>query len=133
MNIKQFGILAAALVALILVLSTGSALKANQHETKMNKTEIELVNPVHVGDVVLPAGKYVFMHQVSGGQHMATFVSAAGTVSKTTTEVKCTNEPLEQEVAQTSVTVEKIGGVDRITRIEVAGEKVAHVFEHPAA
>jgi hypothetical protein len=133
MNIKQFGMLATALVALILVLSTGSAIKANQHEAKMNKTEIELIYPVHVGDVVLPAGKYVFMHQVSGGQHIAKFVSADGTVSKTTTEVKCTNETLEQKVTRTSVIVEKIGGVDRITRIEVAGENVAHVFEQPAA
>jgi hypothetical protein len=102
----------------------------------MKRTEIELVNSAHVGDVVLPAEKYVFTvftHEVSGGQHIATFVSEGRDLTKTTKAVKCTNEALKQKVTQTSVIVEKIGGADTITRIEVAGEKVAHVFEHPAA
>lgn len=129
MKIKQFGIMAASIVMLF----SASAIKANQHESKMNKVEIQLLTSAHVGDTVLPAGKYFFMHQVSGGQHVATFVSENGNVTKTNTAVKCTNEALKEKVTQTSVIVEKIGGVDTLTRIEVAGENVAHVFEHPTA
>jgi hypothetical protein len=129
MNAKQLRTLTAVLAALILALVTGSAMAANQKEVNGGKkAEIVLTIPAHVGDVVLPAGHYVFQHMVSAGQHVATFAGPEGTASTTSTEVKCTNEILPQRVRQTSVTVENVGGVNKITRIEIAGETVAHIF-----
>lgn len=46
----------------------------------------------------------------------------------TSQEIKCKIEPLNQKVQQTAVTISTEGGVRRVTRIEVAGENVAHVF-----
>jgi hypothetical protein len=129
MNLKELRTLAVVLIALVLVLATGSALAANQNEMKAGKkAEIVLVKPAQVGGVTLPAGRYIFQHVVSAGQHIATFKGPNGTASAITTKVKCTNEPLTQKVTQTSVVVENFGGVDRIIRIEIAGEDVVHVL-----
>jgi hypothetical protein len=129
MNVKQLRTLAVVLAALVLVLSAGSAIAANQNEVKASKkAEIVLSNPARVGDVVLPAGHYVFQHVVSAGQHFATFVGPAGTASTTSKEIKCTNEVLSRKATRTSVEVENVGGIDKITRIEIAGENVAHIF-----
>ena len=46
----------------------------------------------------------------------------------TTKEIKCTVEPLSQKVKQTAVYIDNASGTRRVTRIEVAGENVAHVF-----
>ena len=43
-------------------------------------------------------------------------------------EVKCKLEPLAKEVGTTTLYGDTEGGVFRISRIEVAGENVAHVF-----
>jgi len=121
--------LSVVLVAFVLVLATGSAVVANQDQMKAGKkAEIELTKPSQVGDVTLPAGRYVFQHVVSAGQHIAMFVGPTGTEKATNTKVKCTNEPLKQKVTQTSVIVENVGGVNKVTRIEIAGEDVAHVL-----
>ncbi|HUJ31524.1 MAG TPA: hypothetical protein VLY23_09610 [Candidatus Acidoferrum sp.] len=129
MNVKQLKMLAAIFAALILVIFAGSALAQNQDEMKASKkAEIVLTKAAQVGGVVLPAGRYTFRHEVSQGQHFATFVGPEGTKSTTIKEIKCTNEPLKQAVKQTSVSVENVGGVDKITRIEVKGENVAHIF-----
>jgi uncharacterized secreted protein with C-terminal beta-propeller domain len=129
MNIKQLRTLAVALLSLILVLSAGSAIAANQDEMKAGKkAEIALSSPAQVGDIVLPAGKYVFQHVVSAGQHVAVFVGPMGTASRTTIKVKCTNEVLNQKLTRTSVTVENVDGADKVTRIEIAGENVAHIL-----
>ena len=102
---------------------------ANQKDVNGGKkAEIVLTSPVQVGDVVLPAGHYAFRHLVSAGQHVATFVGPEGTASTISTEIKCTNEPLKEKARRTSVTVENIGGVNKITRIEIEGETVAHIF-----
>jgi hypothetical protein len=121
--------LSVVLVAFVLALAMASAVAANQDQMKAGKkAQIELTKAVQVGDVTLPAGRYVFQHVVSAGQHIAMFVGPAGTGKETTTKVKCTNEPLKQKLTQTSVTVENVGGVDKVTRIEIAGEDVAHVL-----
>ncbi|HTS12407.1 MAG TPA: hypothetical protein VMH00_09845 [Candidatus Limnocylindrales bacterium] len=129
MNTKQLRTLAAAFVALILMAFAGSATAAHQDEMKTGKkAEIVLYNTTHVGDVVLPPGHYTFQHVVSEGQHYATFVGPKGTKTAIREQVKCTNEPLKETVKQTAITLETASGVDRITRIEIKGEDVAHIF-----
>jgi hypothetical protein len=128
MNLKHLRTLAVVLIAFMLVLTMASAIAANQDQMKGKKAEIVLSKSAQVGNVTLPAGTYTFQHVVSGGQHIATFVGPNGTASVTTTKVKCTNEPLKQKATQTSVTVENVGGVDKVTHIVIAGEDVVHVL-----
>jgi hypothetical protein len=128
MNVKQLSTLGVAIAALILALFAGSAVSANQNEMKAGKkAAIALTETAQVGDVTLLAGQYVFQHVVSAGQHFATFEGPKGAGS-TTQKVKCTNEVLKQKVTQTSVITTDVEGVRKITRIEIAGENVAHVF-----
>jgi hypothetical protein len=130
MNAKQLRRLTAALTVTILLLFTGAGIRANQGDMKAGKkVAIALSQPARVGSATLPAGQYVFQHVVSAGQHFATFEGPKGTAS-TTQKVRCTNEPLKQKVSQTSVTVQDIDGVKTVTRIEIAGEDVAHVFSN---
>jgi uncharacterized SAM-binding protein YcdF (DUF218 family) len=130
MNAKQLRTLTAGLAVMILLLFTGAGIRANQGDMKAGKkATIALLQPARVGGVTLPAGQYVFQHVVSAGQHFATFQGPKGRVA-TTQKVQCTNESLKQKVSQTSVTVEDIGGVKTVTRIEIAGEDVAHVFSN---
>jgi hypothetical protein len=127
MKIDQLRIMVAVTVALLLAAAAGSAIAGNQNEMNMGKkSHIELTRAAKVGDVTLPPGEYVFQHVVSAGQHVARFTGPQG--SKKVIEVKCTNEPLKQKASQTFAQVEKVNGADKLTRIEIAGEDVAHVF-----
>jgi hypothetical protein len=128
MNVKQVKVLAVILASFIALLCAGSAVAGQDEMKGSKKTNITLSKPAQVGDVTLPAGQYVFQHLVSGGQHIAQFVGPQGETSKKTVKVRCTNEPLKQKATQTSVVVESVGGVDKVTRIEIAGEDVAHVL-----
>lgn len=129
MKVKAVGVVVAVLVAFLMTLCAGSAKAGNQDEMKgSKKTEITLSKKAQVGDVTLPAGQYDFQHLVSAGQHIAVFTGPKGTPSRTTVKVKCSNEPLKQKATQTYVVVENVGGVDKVTRIEIAGEDVDHVL-----
>jgi len=56
---------------------------------------------------------------------MTTTMQVGPTTSK---EIKCKMEPLNQKATQTTVSFSEEGGARRVTRIEIAGENVAHVF-----
>ena len=128
--------------AAVLLLNIAVAFAANEQVIKVGKKgEVVFDQPTQVGDVTLPPGHYVFQHRVSGGDHFIKFVGAkemqhAGTTMTmpmqtgrtTSKEIKCSVEPLNQKVQQTAVTINTDGGVRRVSRIEVAGENVAHVF-----
>jgi hypothetical protein len=91
------------------------------------KGEVTFSQPTKVGEVLLPAGSYRFLHRVSGNDHFVQFTqtnSRSGDFS----EVKCRIELLPKKVSQTATYITTEDGVRRITRIEVAGENVAHIF-----
>ena len=125
------------MVAAVVMLNITIAAAADQQVVKVGKKgEVVFDQPTQVGDVTLPPGHYVFQHRVSGEDHFVKFVggkemqhagSSMQTGPTTTKEIKCTIEPLNQKVQQTAVTI-NTEGTHRVTRIEVAGENVAHVF-----
>lgn len=139
---KNSLLLTLALMAAALLLNTAIALAANEQVVKIGKKgDVTFNEPTQVGDVTLPAGHYVFQHRVSGDEHFVNFVGAKemhhGGSSMTTTmqmgptagqEIKCTVEPLNQKVKQTLIFSDNSSGARKITRIEVAGENVAHLF-----
>lgn len=89
-----------------------------------------------VGGITLQAGTpYVIQHQVIDGVHYvrfeAGFTSNNETVRLSPTDVgviKCTVEPLSEKAKETRIFSEKRADGRHITRVEVAGEDVAHVF-----
>ena len=106
---------------------------AHQHmqmgqQLKVGKTgEITFSQETKIGDVVLPPGDYRFAHRTSGDDHFVRFTQVKGK-AREFGEIKCQIEPLQEKVSHTAVTTTNEGGMRRITRIEVAGENVAHVF-----
>ena len=97
-------------------------------QIKVGKTgDMRFDEETRVGDLVLPPGEYRFVHRVAGEDHFVQFVRAGK--STQLGGVKCQLEPLAKKASRTAVfATEEGGGARRITRIEVAGENVAHVF-----
>lgn len=97
-------------------------------QLKVGKTgEFTVSQATTIGDVTLPPGAYRFAHRTSGDDH---FVKITGMKGKMRDfgEIKCQVEPLTGKVSRTAIWTTDDGGTRRITRIEVAGENVAHVF-----
>jgi hypothetical protein len=132
----------AVMTTAILLLSVTVASAADEQVIKVGKKgDVVFQQPTQIGDTTLPPGHYVFQHRVSGDQHFVKFVGAkemehsGSTMTapmqvgpRTTEEIKCTVEPLAQKVKHTSIYSDTGSGVRKVTRIEVAGENVAHVF-----
>ena len=132
----------AVMVAAIIALSLTLAAAADQQVVKIGKKgEVVFDQATQVGDVTLPAGHYIFQHRTSGEEHFIKFVGAKEMRHASTTmttpmqmgpttskEIQCSVVPLNPKVEQTAVTINTDAGVRRITRIEVAGENVAHIF-----
>ena len=102
------------------------------------KGDIVLSQITQIGDITLKPGHYLFQHRIADGQHFVKFTElqmargrhpdGATIGAKEAGEVKCTVQPLKKKVTQTAVYVDTVGGIRKVTRIEVAGENVAHVF-----
>lgn len=97
-------------------------------QLKVGKTgEISFTQPTKLGEVLLPAGSYRFVHRTAGDDHFVKFTGTKGK-GREFGEVKCQIEPLSEKASQTAISTTDEGGTRRITRIEVRGENVAHVF-----
>jgi hypothetical protein len=129
----------AVVVAGLLLVSVTVAAAADQQVIKVGKKgEVMLSEETLVGDLNLKAGHYQMQHRVEGSQHMIHFTELKGmhnpsrpggpTGEAHPGEVKCRLEPMNAKASQTAVTMTTEGGLRRITRIEIAGENVAHVF-----
>jgi len=129
----------AVMVTGMLLLSITAAIADDQQVIKVGKKgEVRLSEDTQVGDLTLKAGDYQMQHRVEGSNHMVHFTELKGMHNPSAPsgptsvahpgEVKCRLEPMSAKAKQTSVTMSTEGGVHRITRIEIAGENVAHVF-----
>lgn len=130
----------AVMVAATVVLITTVAAAADQQAIKVGKKgEVMLSQETQVGDLTLKPGHYQMQHRVDGEDHMIHFTELKGihrtpyypsgpTGTAHPGEVKCRLEPMNAKASQTAVTMSTEGGMRRITKIEIAGENVAHVF-----
>jgi hypothetical protein len=129
----------AVVVTGMLLLSITAASAADEQVIKVGKKgEVMFSQDTQVGDLTLKAGHYQMQHRVEGSDHMVHFTEMKGghnpyypsgpTDTAHPGEVKCRLEPMSAKAKQTAVTMSTEGGVHRITRIEIAGENVAHVF-----
>ena len=144
-----------ALIAVLIL--AGSALNAAQHEHKATKVtvgqkgEVTFTAETRIADIMLKPGRYYLDHRVEGttqprrvAAHYIHFTevtpaehqkrqAARDTLGKNAVvshpgEIECELEALEKRAALTTVFTVEENGVRRITRIEIAGENVAHVF-----
>lgn len=119
-------------------INTSAAIAAeHEHAMKVGKTgEITFAQETQVGDVTLKPGRYKFQHRVEGSDHFVHFtqwtkpypVGSSGTPKAHPGETKCRIEELSKKVSQTTVYTSSESGVNRITKVEVGGENVAHLF-----
>lgn len=123
------------LIALVAVATL--AVAQDQVMKAGKKGDIVLSQETKVGDVVLKPGHYQIQHRVSGSDHFVRFIAFKGHTTMMSPnpatptdvgEIKCSVEPLAKKAAYTAVHVTDEGGAKKITRVEVRGENVAHVF-----
>lgn len=129
-------ILAVGMASLMFV---NVAAAADQQVIKVGKKgEIMFDQETKVGDVTLKPGHYQLQHRVEGSDHLVHFTEFKGMHGYMQGrgpsgiahpgEVKCRLEPLPAKASQTKVSLNTANGERRITRIEIAGENVVHVF-----
>ena len=101
------------------------------------KGEINLFHDAMAGDLMLKAGAYLVQHRVDGNDHFVHFTKMSKEVAYSPDsypkthegEIKCFIVPLPNKASQTAVVlVKQDDGTYRLTRIEIAGENVAHLL-----
>ena len=127
-------VLATMTCAMFSLASTVQA--ADDYPMKSGKmAEISLSSRTRAGNLVLPAGTYRIQHQVKGSNHFIDFTGLArsdhsnpGILTGYSGKAECRFDPLPDKVKRTAVGTTEENGVRRVTRIEIAGESVAHLF-----
>jgi hypothetical protein len=119
-----------------------SAVAPREQELKVGKSDdVSFTKQVRVGEVTLTPGKYRLQHRVEGADHFVHFEALATTTpsaQKTATgmavpageagEVKCRLEPLRANVHDTTLHLLNEEGGQRLTKVLIRGENVAHGF-----
>ena len=123
---------------LILSLFAGTSFAQQDVLKAGRKGEVHFTSSVRVGNATLKSGMYQVQHIVEGENHMIVFKEVSmpagykmgGTwVGKEVARVKCKVEPAEKKFSNTKVFLRtKANGEKEIEKIQVAGEKVIHVF-----
>ena len=128
------------LVVWALVLGSASALTATEDQTPRvgKKGDVTFKAETAIGDVTLKPGRYFFQHGVVGDDHFVHFTEVTKPLGKNAGgfpvshpgDIKCRLEPLDRKARQTIIIYAATeGGTQRITRIVIKGENVAHVFD----
>lgn len=124
--------------AAALLFYSGAAIAAqHEHALKVGKTgEVTFDRETRVGDMTFKPGRYKFQHRAEGSDHFVHFTEwtkshptgSSGTPKAHPGEVKCRMEPLSKNVSKTTIYTVDEGAFRRLTRVEVGGENVAHLF-----
>ena len=104
-----------------------------------SKAEIWLSSKTRFSGFSLPAGQYQLQHRVDGSKHSMSFIQLrAGTSMQSASthklmpvRVRCSLEPLPAKASQTAFYSVAEGDASRAMRLEIKGEKVAHIFPMP--
>ena len=143
-------------IAVVAALLLGTAaLTAPQHEHKTTtvavgkKGDVTFTTETKIGDITLKPGRYYIEHRVEGtvqprrvAGHYIHFTevtpkeherrqAARDALEYTVAhpgEIECELEALTKKASKTTVFTTTEDGTRRITRIEIAGEAVAHIF-----
>ena len=140
MNRNHFWRQAVWMMAWALSLVNVSAVVAGENRTlKLGKRgDVTFKAETAIGDVKLKPGRYFLQHTVAGDEHFVHFTEVTKPLGKNAGgfpvshpgDIKCRLEPLDRNARQTIIIYAATeGGTQRITRIVIKGENVAHVFD----
>ena len=144
------------LVTIALLFLNGATLNAEQRGrqtreiTVGQKGDVTLTTETMIGDISLKPGRYYMEHRVEGSlrprrveghyihftevtaeehqRRKAVRDAISGHVISHPGEIECQVEALKKPASKTTIYTIMDGAVPRITRIEIAGESVAHTF-----
>lgn len=116
--------------------------KAEQALKVGKKDDVKFSVETLVGEMRLAPGRYQLQHRVDGSDHFVHFTEltkgygpsgqGGGAAKAHPGEVKCQLEPLEKKASRTEIHTRKEGGkegeTERVTKVLISGENVAHVF-----
>jgi hypothetical protein len=132
--------LVATIIALVLALGGLSQVLAQHHDhlTVGKKGMVNFSSSVRVGDRLLEPGMYHVQHVTEGTDHVFVFkpvTMPAGyreysmVEGREVVRLKCRVEPVSKAVNNTKITLGRNAAGERtIEEIQVAGEKVKHIF-----
>lgn len=94
------------------------------------KGDVKFDTETLVGDLRLKPGSYQVQHRMDGSDHFVHFteVTKAGSTVGHPGEVKCRLEVLDHKASVTTVYTREEGASQRVTKVLIGGENVAHVF-----
>ncbi len=133
---KQTRYLLLPLIATGALLITATAWAKTGDAARVGKTaSFSFSHATQVGNVELQPGDYTVRHRVIGSEHFMVFQrteenpywGTTGDVGKPQ-RVECKMEPLSTKVSDTTASFEPEGNIEKLTKIEIAGENVEHLF-----
>jgi hypothetical protein len=143
MTSKHFLLWPFAAAAVLVYTGMVAAGAEHEHAVKIGRTgEISFEKEARIGALTLQPGRYKFQHRVEGADHFVHFTewtqrlpgdqsyppaSLSGPKAHLG-EVKCRVQFLNKKVADTTLYMSTEGDAMRVTKIEVGGENVAHLF-----
>ena len=115
---------------------TASAWAKGGETTRVGKTAtISFDRETPVGDVVFQPGDYTVRHRAIGANQFMVFQRTVENPYSGDYEdvgkpqrVECRMEPLSTKVSDTTAVLEPEGSLEKLTKIEIAGENVEHLF-----
>lgn len=127
--------------ALLFYAGTLASAQQHSHELKVGKNgEVTFDKATTVGNITLQPGRYQFQHRVEGTDHLVHFTEltkpnpaypsqpTSGQPKAHPGEVKCRLEELGSKASQTRIFLDTGDAPQRIFRVEVRGENVAHLL-----
>ncbi len=133
---KQTRHLLLPLIATAALLITATAWSKTGDTTRVGKTaSITFDHETQVGDVMFRAGDYTVRHRIVGADQYMVFQRTVLDYSRGVSmdvgkpqRVECKMEPLSTKVSDTTVTLQPEDTIEKLTKIEIAGENVEHLF-----
>ncbi len=115
---------------------TTSAMASQKNGDRVGKTaSITLDRETQVGDVVLQPGEYTVQHRAAGDHDIMVFqrtkttpYNSIGYAVGKPQQVQCRMEPLAGKVLDTTVSFDAESKVAKLSKIDIAGETVEHLF-----
>ena len=144
MKNERLRILLLAVASAALILAGAIVVAAQEHsphesDIKVGKKgEVTFNSETKVGELTFIPGRYALQHRVDGADHFIHFTRLTGEnpyhrssptfPTAHPGEVPCKLEPQPSKVSQTTIVTKKEDGENRVVRVLIAGENVAHLF-----
>lgn len=118
------------------LLITATAWAKGGKDTRTGKTaSISFSHETQVGSAMFQPGDYTVRYRADGAEHFMIFQRTEESYDSGESynvgkpqRVECQIKPLGAKVSDTTVSFSPEGNTDRLTKLEIAGEDVEHLF-----